>query len=166
MTDDIYEHVRFRNEPAGCIVAIEPELAGRTLLVNGVSKTYAMTGFRLGYGAGPAGLIKAMNTIQSQSSSCVSSISQEAAVAALEGDQSFASESREVFRRRRDRAVAMINDIPGLSCLPPDGAFYVFPSCAGLIGKTTPSGKVLETDFDVVMYFLDAVGVAVIDGTA
>ncbi|MBR0687213.1 aspartate transaminase [Bradyrhizobium manausense] len=166
MTDDIYEHIRFDGGATPCIVAIEPRLKERTLLVNGVSKTYAMTGFRLGYGAGPAQLIAAMNTIQSQSTSCTSAISQAAATAALEGDQGFVAEAREMYRRRRDRAVAMLNDIPGLSCLAPDGAFYVFPSCAGLIGKTTPEGKVLKSDLDVVMHFLDAAGVAVIDGTA
>ncbi|MBR0725836.1 aspartate transaminase [Bradyrhizobium manausense] len=166
MTDDIYEHIRFDGGATPCIVAIEPRLTERTLLVNGVSKTYAMTGFRLGYGAGPAQLIAAMNTIQSQSTSCTSAISQAAATAALEGDQGFVAEAREMYRRRRDRAVAMLNDIPGLSCLAPDGAFYVFPSCAGLIGKTTPEGKVLKSDLDVVMHFLDAAGVAVIDGTA
>ena len=166
MTDDIYEHIRFDGGATPCIVAAEPRLKERTLLVNGVSKTYAMTGFRLGYGAGPAELIAAMNTIQSQSTSCTSAISQAAATAALEGDQGFVTEAREMYRRRRDRAVAMLNDIPGLSCLAPDGAFYVFPSCAGLIGKTTPEGKILKTDMDIVMHFLDAAGVAVIDGTA
>ncbi|MDH6258943.1 aspartate transaminase [Bradyrhizobium sp. BR13661] len=166
MTDDIYEHIRFDGGATPCVVGIEPRLKERTLLVNGVSKTYAMTGFRLGYGAGPAQLIAAMNTIQSQSTSCTSSISQAAATAALEGDQGFVAEAREMYRHRRDRAVAMLNDIPGLSCLPPDGAFYVFPSCAGLIGKTTPEGKILKTDLDIVMHFLDAAGVAVIDGTA
>ena len=166
MTDDIYEHIRFDGGATPCIVASEPRLRTRTLLVNGVSKTYAMTGFRLGYGAGPAELIAAMNTIQSQSTSCTSAISQAAATAALEGDQGFVTEAREMYRRRRDRAVAMLNDIPGLSCLAPDGAFYVFPSCAGLIGKTTPEGKILKTDMEIVMHFLDAAGVAVIDGTA
>ena len=166
MTDDIYEHIRFDGGATPCIVAAEPRLKERTLLVNGVSKTYAMTGFRLGYGAGPAELIAAMNTIQSQSTSCTSAISQAVATAALEGDQGFVTEAREMYRRRRDRAVAMLNDIPGLSCLAPDGAFYVFPSCAGLIGKTTPEGKILKTDMDIVMHFLDAAGVAVIDGTA
>ncbi|MET3906825.1 aspartate aminotransferase [Bradyrhizobium sp. S3.3.6] len=166
MTDDIYEHIRFDGGATPCIVAAEPRLRVRTLLVNGVSKTYAMTGFRLGYGAGPAELIAAMNTIQSQSTSCTSAISQAAATAALEGDQGFVTEAREMYRLRRDRAVALLNGIPGLSCLPPDGAFYVFPSCAGLIGKTTSEGKTLKTDLDVVMHFLDAAGVAVIDGTA
>ncbi|HEV2675157.1 MAG TPA: aspartate transaminase [Aliidongia sp.] len=166
MTDDIYEHIRFDDGPPVCPVVIEPGLAGRTLLVNGVSKTYAMTGFRIGYGAGPVALIAAMNTIQSQSTSCVSSTSQAAATAALNGDQSFVAEARAAYRARRDRAVALLNAIPGLSCRSPDGAFYVYPSCAGLIGKTTPEGKVLETDFDIVMHFLDAAGVAMVDGTA
>lgn len=166
MTDDIYEHIRFDAGAPVCPVAIEPGLADRTLLVNGVSKTYAMTGFRLGYGAGPRNLVTAMNTIQSQSTSCVSSLSQAAAVAALEGDQSFVAETLTAYRERRDRAVALLNAIPGLSCLPPEGAFYVYPSCAGLIGKTTPGGVVLRTDLDVVMHFLDAAGVAMVDGGA
>jgi aspartate aminotransferase len=166
MTDDIYEHIRFDGAEPVCPVAIEPKLAGRTLLVNGVSKTYAMTGFRLGYGAGPLGLIAAMNTIQSQSTSCVCSISQAAATAALNGDQGFVAEARAAYRERRDRAVELLNAIPGLACRTPDGAFYVYPSCAGLIGKKTPEGKRLDTDLDVVMHFLDAAGVAVIDGGA
>lgn len=166
MTDDIYEHIRFDSGAPVCAVAVEPGLADRTLLVNGVSKTYAMTGFRIGYGAGPLGLIAAMNTIQSQSTSCVCSLSQAAAAAALNGDQGFVAASLAAYRARRDCAVERLNAIPGLSCRPPDGAFYVYPSCAGLIGKTTPDGKVLETDLDVVMHFLDAAGVAVLDGAA
>lgn len=166
MTDDIYEHIRFDEGEPVCPVVIEPRLRDRTLLVNGVSKTYAMTGFRLGYGAGPAALIAAMNTVQSQSTSCVSAISQAAAVAALEGDQSFVATACAAYRARRDRAVALLNAIPGMHCLPPAGAFYVFPSCAGLIGKHTPSGTVLQTDTDVVMYFLDQANVAMVDGTA
>ncbi len=166
MTDDIYEHIRFDGGEMVCPVAIEPRLKERTLLVNGVSKTYAMTGFRIGYGAGPVGLIAAMNTIQSQSTSCVSSVSQAAAVAALEGDQSFVAEARDAYHKRRDRAVELLNRISGMSCRAPDGAFYVYPSCAGLIGKTTPAGKMLATDFDVLMHFLDAAGVAMVDGTA
>lgn len=165
MTDDIYEHIRFADGAPVCPVAVAPGLAGRTLLVNGVSKTYAMTGFRLGYGAGPASLVAAMNTVQSQSSSCVSSLSQAAAAAALDGDQAFVADTCAAYRGRRNRALALLNAIPGLSCRTPDGAFYVFPSCAGLIGRVTPGGKVLATDRDVVMYFLDA-GVAVLDGAA
>ena len=166
MTDDIYEHIRFDGSEPVCPVAVEPTLGDRTLLVNGVSKTYAMTGFRIGYGAGPQGLIAAMNTIQSQSTSCVCSVSQAAATAALNGDQSFVADSRAAYRARRDRAVALLNAIPGLTCRTPDGAFYVYPSCAGLIGKTTPDGRILSTDFDVVLYFLDTAGVAMVDGTA
>ncbi|WP_458097926.1 aminotransferase class I/II-fold pyridoxal phosphate-dependent enzyme [Roseomonas sp. WA12] len=166
MTDDIYEHIRFDGGIPACATALEPRLLERTLLVNGVSKTYAMTGFRLGYGAGPAPLIAAMNTIQSQSSSCVSSLSQAAAVAALEGDQSFVREARDSYRARRDRAVTLLNAIPGLRCRAPDGAFYVYPSCAGLIGKVTPEGRTLTTDLDVTMYFLEAASVAMLDGGA
>jgi aspartate aminotransferase len=165
MTDDIYEHIRFDDGAPVCPVAIEPRLANRILLVNGVSKTYAMTGFRLGYGAGPTALIAAMNTIQSQSTSCTSSLSQAAAAAALAGDQRFVAEARTAYRERRDRAVALLNEIPGLSCRP-EGAFYVYPSCAGLIGKRAPSGTILETDCDVIMYFLDQAGVAMVDGSA
>lgn len=166
MTDDIYEHIRFNDEAPPCPVAIEPKLAERTLLVNGVSKTYAMTGFRLGYGAGPAALSAAMNTIQSQSTSCTSSISQAAALAALEGDQSFVGQAREAYRQRRDRAVLLINQIKGMSCLTPGGAFYVYPSCAGLIGRYKPDGRRLQSDVDVAMYFLEAEGVALLDGSA
>jgi aspartate aminotransferase len=166
MTDDIYEHIRFDGGAPVCPVAIAPDLAGRTLLVNGVSKTYAMTGFRIGYGAGPRALIAAMNTIQSQSTSCTSSLSQAAAVAALNGDQRFVAEGLAAYRARRDRAVELLNGISGLSCRSPEGAFYVYPSCAGLIGKRTPDGEILASDFDVVMYFLDAAGVATVDGTA
>ncbi len=166
MTDDIYEHIRFVDGPAVCPVDVEPRLADRTLLVNGVSKTYAMTGFRIGYGAGPLGLIEAMNTIQSQTSSCVCSLSQAAAVAALDGDQSFVAEARAAYQARRDRAVEWLNAIPGLSCRPPDGAFYLFPSCAGLIGRRTPASQRLETDLDVAMHLLEAAGVAVVHGGA
>ncbi|WP_343044717.1 aspartate transaminase [Allomesorhizobium camelthorni] len=166
MTDDIYDQIRFDGGAPVCPTALEPELGGRTLLVNGVSKTYAMTGFRIGYGAGPRALIAAMNTIQSQSTSCVSSLSQAAAVAALNGPQDFVAEALAAYRQRRDRAVELLNRVSGLSCQTPDGAFYVYPSCAGLIGKKTLEGRILATDFDVVMYFLDAAGVATVDGAA
>jgi aspartate aminotransferase len=166
MTDDIYEHIRFDHSASVCPVAIEPELAPRTLLVNGVSKTYAMTGFRLGYGAGPRALIAAMSTIQSQSTSCVSSLSQAAAVAALNGDQQFVAEACVAYRGRRDRMVELLNAIPGLQCARPQGAFYVYPSCAGLIGKRTAEGEILTTDFDVVMYLLDTADVATVEGAA
>jgi aspartate aminotransferase len=166
MTDDIYEHIRFEAAPPPCPVAIEPRLADRTLLVNGVSKTYAMPGFRIGYGAGPAALVAAMNTIQSQSTSCPSSVSQAAAVAALDGDQGFVSEACRAYRARRDRAVALRNAIDGMSCSTPGGAFYVYPSCAGLIGRVRPDGRRLDGDGDVAMYFLEAEGVALLDGSA
>ena len=164
MTDDIYEHIVFDGPMPACPLVVEPRLADRTLLVNGVSKTYAMTGFRLGYGAGPKGLIAAMNKLQSQSTSCTSAISQAAAEAALTGDQSFVDTARKAYRDRRDRAVAGLNAIPGISCQTPAGAFYVYPSCAGLIGKRTPAGKLLETDDDVLMYFLEDARVAMVAG--
>jgi aspartate aminotransferase len=134
--------------------------------VNGVSKTYAMTGWRIGWIAGPSDLILALNTLQSQSSGNACSISQAAAVEALSGDQSFVSESVKTYRARRDRTLPRINAIPGLNCLPPDGAFYLFVGCAGLIGKTTPSGARLQTDGDVAMYLLESAGVAVVQGSA
>jgi aspartate aminotransferase len=166
MTDDIYEHIRFDGGEPVCPVAIAPALRERTLLVNGVSKTYAMTGFRIGYGAGPKGLIDAMNVIQSQTTSGAASMSMAAAAAALEGDQTFVEEARLAYQRRRDRAVELLNDIEGITCRTPDGAFYVYPNCAGLIGRRRKDGRILASDLDVAMYFLDEVGVAVVDGTA
>lgn len=166
MTDDIYEHIRFDGGEPVCPVAIEPGLAGRTLLVNGVSKTYAMTGFRIGYGAGPKPLIAAINTIQSQTTSGAASMSMAAAAAALEGDQGFVAETRAAYKARRDRAVALLNDIDGITCQRPDGAFYVYPSVAGLIGRKRPDGRELKTDFDVALFFLEEAGVAVLDGAA
>ena len=166
MTDDIYEHIRFDGGKSICPVAIAPDLRDRTLLVNGVSKTYAMTGFRIGYGAGPKPLLAAMNVIQSQTTSAASAMSMAAAAAALEGDQSFVGMARAAYKARRDRAVELLNAIDGITCLTPDGAFYIYPSCAGLIGRKRPDGRVLETDLDVTLYFLEEAGVAVIDGTA
>lgn len=166
MTDDIYEHIRFDGLDNPHILAIEPALSGRSLVVNGVSKTYAMTGWRIGYAAGPADLIGAMATLQSQSTSNACSISQAAAVEALNGDQSFVKQSVLVYQQRRDRCLELLNAIPGLSCRKPDGAFYLYVNCAGLLGKTTPEGKVLHTDSDVVMYLLESQGVAVVAGTA
>jgi aspartate aminotransferase len=166
MTDDIYEHIRFDGGEPVCPVVIEPSLKGRTLLVNGVSKTYAMTGFRLGYGAGPKPLLQAMNVIQSQTTSGAASMSMAAAAAALEGDQAFVTESRAAYKERRDRAVALLNAIDGITCRPPDGAFYVYPSVAGLIGRKRPDGRTLATDCDVALFFLEDAGVAVLDGTA
>jgi len=166
MTDDIYEHIRFDGTTPVCPVALAPDLRDRILLVNGVSKTYAMTGFRIGYGAGPKPLVKAMGVVQSQSTSGASSVGMAAALAALEGDQGFVAEAREAYRRRRDGAVELLNGIDGISCAPPDGAFYVYPNCAGLIGLKTADGKTLETDLDVALYFLEEAGVAVLDGSA
>ncbi|PHN30374.1 aspartate transaminase [Pseudomonas sp. ICMP 561] len=166
MTDDIYEHIRFDDAPNAHILTVEPALRDRVLVINGVSKTYAMTGWRIGYAAGPADLINAMATLQSQSTSNASSVSQAAAVAALNGDQSFVKESVVVYQRRRDRCLERINAIDGLSCLKPNGAFYLYVNCGALLGKTRPDGKPLETDADVVMYLLESQGVAVVAGTA
>lgn len=166
MTDDIYEHIRFDDAPNAHILTVEPALRDRVLVINGVSKTYAMTGWRIGYAAGPADLINAMATLQSQSTSNASSVSQAAAVAALNGDQSFVKESVVVYQRRRDRCLEWINAIDGLSCLKPNGAFYLYVSCGALLGKTRPDGKPLDTDADVVMYLLESQGVAVVAGTA
>jgi aspartate aminotransferase len=166
MTDDIYEHIRFDGGTAPHLLAGSPELRDRTLTVNGVSKTYAMTGWRIGWVAGPRDLVQALDTFLSQAAGNACSISQAAAAAALSGDQSFVSESVAVYRERRDATVAGINAIPGLSCRVPEGAFYLFVNCRGLLGRTTPSGSRLDTDGDVVMYLLDRVGVAVVAGAA
>jgi aspartate aminotransferase len=166
MTDDIYEHIRFDGQTTPHFLQAAPELRDRTLVVNGVSKTYAMTGWRIGYVAGPRDLVQALDTLLSQSTGNCCSISQAAAAAALNGDQSFVAESVAIYKQRRDATLARINAIPGLSCRVPDGAFYLYIGCAGLIGKRTPAGKVLAQDGDVVMYLLDSVGVAVVAGTA
>ncbi len=166
MTDDIYEHIRYEGLDNPHILAIEPTLTERTLVVNGVSKTYAMTGWRIGYAAGPADLIGAMATLQSQSTSNACSVSQAAAVEALNGDQSFVKDSVAVYQQRRDRCLDLLNAIDGLSCRKPDGAFYLYVNCSGLLGKSTVQGKRLDTDYDVVMYLLESQGVAVVAGTA
>ncbi|MBN8757805.1 MULTISPECIES: aspartate transaminase [Variovorax] len=166
MTDEIYEHIRFDGETTPHILVQAPSLRDRTLIVNGVSKTYAMTGWRIGYAAGPVDLIKALDTLLSQSTGNCCSVSQAAAAAALNGDQSFVAESVAVYRQRRDRTLALVNEIPGLSCATPPGAFYLYINCGGLIGKTTPEGKRLDEDGDVVMYLLESEGVAVVAGTA
>ncbi len=166
MTDDMYEHLVYDGFKFCTPAEVEPELYGRTLTVNGVSKSYAMTGWRIGYAAGPQPLIKAMAKIQSQSTSNPCSISQAASVAALNGDQSFLAERNEVFKKRRDMVVKMLNEAEGIECLKPEGAFYVFPSCAGCIGKKTPDGKTIKTDEDFVTYLLESQGVACVQGTA
>jgi aspartate aminotransferase len=166
MTDDIYEHIRFDGGSTPHLLAVAPELRDRTLVVNGVSKTYAMTGWRIGFAAGPVDLIQAMDTMLSQSAGNCCSVSQAAAAAAMNGDQAFVRESVAVYRQRRDRTLALVNAIPGLSCAVPDGAFYLYINCGGLIGKTTPAGKRLAEDGDVVMYLLESEGVALVAGTA
>lgn len=166
LSDDIYDQVWFADEPMTTLVAAVPALKDRVLLANGVSKSYAMTGWRIGYATGPAPLIAAINKLQSQVSSCPSSVSQAAAAHALTADQSFVSESVKVYKERRDYSCARLNAVPGLSCLVPDGAFYLFPNCAGVIGKKTPDGKTIETDLDFVLYLLDGVGVAALQGAA
>ena len=166
MTDDMYEHLVYDDFEFATIAAVVPGLKDRTLTINGISKAYAMTGWRLGYAAGPADLIKAMNKAQSQSTSHTASVTQYAAVEALNGDQGFLAERAGVFKRRRDLVVGLLNECDGLTCQTPEGAFYVYPSCAGVIGKTTPDGKVLETDSDFISYILEAEGVAAVQGTA
>lgn len=166
LTDEIYDEVYFGEGRVTSLVTAAPALKDRILLVNGVSKAYAMTGWRLGYGVGPVPLIAAMNKLQSQTSSCPSSISQAAAVAALNGDQSFVRDSVEVYRKRRDAAVEGLNAINGLSVAPAEGAFYAYVNCRGAIGKTTPAGTVIENDQDFTLYLLDAARVAVIQGSA
>jgi aspartate aminotransferase len=166
MTDDIYEHIRFDGQRTPHLLNAAPELRDRTLAINGVSKTYAMTGWRIGWAAGPRDMIQALDTMLSQSAGNCCSISQAAAAAALNGDQGFVAESVMVYKQRRDATLARINTIPGLSCRSPEGAFYLYINCAGLISKTTPEGKLLAEDGDVVMYFLEKEGVAVVAGTA
>ena len=166
MTDDMYEHVVYDDFAFATPAQVEPKLFDRTLTVNGVSKAYCMTGWRIGYAGGPAELIKAMTTIQSQSTSNPSSISQWAAVEALNGPQDFIPVNNETFKERRDLVVSMLNQAKGISCPRPEGAFYVYPSCAGTIGKTSPTGKVIANDEDFVTELLEAEGVAVVQGSA
>ncbi len=166
LTDDMYEHIVFDGFAFATIAQVEPALFDRTLTMNGASKAYAMTGWRIGFAGGPAWLVKAMAKIQSQSTSNPCSIAQAAATAALSGDQSFLKERAAVFQGRRDLVVSMLNQAPGLACPRPEGAFYVYPDCSGLIGRRTPDGRMLRTDEDVAAYFLDSVGVAVVHGAA
>lgn len=166
MTDEIYEHFVYGGATHVSPLNVVPELAERTLVINGVSKAYAMTGWRIGYGAGPAALIKAITLLLSQSTSCPGSMSQAAAAIALDGPQHAVTEAAALFETRRDRMVQMLQALPGFSCAPPDGAFYVFPSVAGLIGRRTPAGQLLASDVDVVLYLLEHAGVATIDGTS
>ncbi|MER2606174.1 MAG: pyridoxal phosphate-dependent aminotransferase [Siculibacillus sp.] len=166
MSDDMYEHLVYDDFEFVTPAQVEPGLYDRTLTVNGVSKAYCMTGWRIGYAAGPEKLIKAMATLQSQSTSNPSSIAQWAAVEALNGPQGFIADNNKVFKERRDLVVAMLNQAKGITCPTPEGAFYVYPSCAGTIGKTAPSGNVITSDDDFVTELLEAEGVAVVQGSA
>jgi aspartate aminotransferase len=166
LVDDMYEHIVYDDFRFVTPAALEPALKDRTLTVNGVSKAYAMTGWRIGYAGGPKPLIKAMAVVQSQATSCPSSVSQAAAVAALEGPQDFMAERRESFRRRRDLVVDALNAIAGITCRRPEGAFYCYAECGGLLGKRTPDGRVLETDRDLCAWLLETAHVAVVPGAA
>ena len=166
MADDIYEKIVYDDFVFATVAQVSPALKERTLTVNGVSKAYAMTGWRVGFAGGPEPLIRGMAKIQSQSTTNAASISQAAAVEALNGDQTFLAARNAAFRKRRDRVVASLNDTPGLSCNVPDGAFYVYPSCAGVIGRRTPDGKTLAGSEDYARYLLESVGVAVVHGAA
>ncbi|WP_019218924.1 pyridoxal phosphate-dependent aminotransferase [Bartonella florencae] len=166
LTDDIYEHLTYENFAFVTPAEVEPQLYGRTLTMNGVSKAYAMTGWRIGYAGGPKELIKAMDTIQGQQTSGTSSISQWAAVEALNGPQDFIARNKTIFQTRRDLVVSKLNQALGINCPTPEGAFYVYPSCAELIGKKTPEGKVIANDEDFVMALLEAESIAVVHGSA
>jgi len=166
LTDDMYEHIIYDDFEYTTIAQVEPKLFDRTLTLNGVSKAYNMTGWRIGYGGGPEALIKKMGEIQSHSTSNPSSISQAAATAALNGTQDFMPKQLAEFRKRRDMVVEILNTAPGLRCPKPEGAFYVYPNCAGLIGKKTPDGKELKTDEDVAKYLVESEGAAVVHGSA
>ena len=166
LTDDMYEHVVYDEFKFFTPAQVEPGLYDRTLTINGHSKVFSMTGWRVGYGAGPLDLIKAMNVVQSQSTAHASSISQAAATAALNGPMDFLPDWIAAFKGRRDLVVSMLNQATGITCRTPEGAFYVYPSCAGVIGKKTPDGTVIENDTDFVTYLLDTEGVAVVQGAA
>jgi aspartate aminotransferase len=166
LTDDIYEHIVYDNFKYYTPLQVEPKLFNRTLTLNGVSKAYSMTGWRIGYCGAPEEIIKPMRTIQSQSTTNPTSISQWASVEALEGDQSFLKDWIKEFKERRDLVVELLNKAEGIKCGIPEGAFYVYPSCKGCIGKQTPNGKIIENDEDFVTELLDSEGVAVVHGAA
>ena len=166
LADDIYEHIIYDGEPFSTLAQVAPDLHERTLTMNGLSKAYCMTGWRIGYGAGPKELIAAMAKIQSQTTSGASSISQWAGVEALDGDQAFIQDNVAVFRERRDLGASMLNQAEGLSCGVPNGAFYLYVDCCGTVGKRTPRGGVIDTDADFAKYLLDAEEVAVVHGEA
>ncbi|WP_330254890.1 aspartate transaminase [Nocardia sp. NBC_00565] len=166
LCDEIYDEIVFTDAPSASLLSVAPHLRDQIFVVNGVSKSYAMTGWRLGYGVGNPGLIAAINKLQSQSSSCPSSISQAAAAAAIAGDQSFVAESIARYRARRDIIFELLSEVEGLTPVLPQGAFYLFVGCAGLLGKRTPDGRLLETDQDAVLYLLEHASVATIQGSA
>ena len=166
LTDDMYEHIVYDGFAFATPAAVDPSLKDRTLTVNGVSKAYCMTGWRLGYAAGPKELIRAMTMVQSQSSTHTSSISQAAAVEALNGPQDFLAENARVFQERRDLCVSMLNQASGLRCGTPEGAFYLYISCTGAIGRKTPDGTTIGNDTDFVTYLLESEGVAAVQGAA
>jgi aspartate aminotransferase len=166
LTDDMYEHLTYGDFVFKTIAEVEPKLYDRTLTMNGVSKAYAMTGWRIGYAAGPVQLIKAMDMIQGQQTSGACTIAQWAAVEALNGPQDFVAKNKDIFQGRRDLVVSMLNQAKGISCPVPEGAFYVYPSCEGTIGRKTQGGKVIETDEDFVSALLEQEGVAVVHGSA
>ena len=166
LADDIYEHLLFDGQTFHTLAQVEPRLVPRVLTMNGVSKAYAMTGWRIGFATGPRWLLEAMEKLQGQQTSGASAISQQAAMAALTGPQDFVHASRAVFEKRRDLVVSFLNATPGLACMNPSGAFYAFASCAGLLGRTTPAGKLLQTDEDVALALLDEANVAVVHGSA
>ena len=166
MSDDIYEKIIYDNLEFGTLASIEPRLKERCLTLNGVSKAYCMTGWRLGYCGASKEIIAAMNKMQSQSNTSTSSISMAAAVEALEGSQEFIKEHNKAFVRRRDMVVSLLNEIEGINCLTPEGAFYVYPSCEGVIGKQTPDGNKIATDEDFMNYLLESEGIAGVHGAA
>jgi aspartate aminotransferase len=166
LTDDIYEKLVYDGNIFHTIAEVCPELKSRTLTMNGLSKSHCMTGWRVGYAAGPLNIINAMNKVQSQNVSSTCSISMAASVEALNGDQSFIASNNESFVRRRNLVVKHLNETPGLNCRIPEGAFYVFPSCQGVLGKTSPAGKIISTDSDFMDYLLEEVGVAGVQGSA
>jgi len=166
LSDDIYEHLIYDNVEFHTLAQVAEDLKERILTINGVAKTYAMTGWRIGYGAGPRPLIEAMAILQSQSTSNANSIAQEATIAALEGSQDFLVEWKKCYVERRDQALEILNATPGLVCLKPQGAFYIYPFCAALMGKQTSSGDAITSDTDLATYLLESVGVAVVPGAA
>jgi len=165
-SDDIYEHLVYDDFKFSTIAQVEPRLKARTCTMNGMSKAYCMTGWRVGFAGGPVELIKAMTKVQSQSITHTAAVSQVASVAALNGPQDFIAANNKVFKERRDLVVSMLNQTTGLDCPTPEGAFYVYPGCAGVIGKKTPAGKTIESDEDFVTYILEEEGVAAVHGAA